>query len=57
MKEIKSDEKEEKKDYNNIETNKDKITKKKKNKKKKIEMNNINNDSLKEPLNSEDDLR
>ena len=28
MKEIKSDEKEEKKDYNNIETNKDKITKK-----------------------------
>ena len=54
MKEIKSDEKEEKKDYNNIETNKDKITK---NKKKKIEMNNINNDSLKEPLNSEDDLR
>ena len=57
MKEIKSDEKEEKKDYNNIGTNKDKITKKKKNKKKKIEMNNINNDSLKEPLNSEDDLR
>ena len=57
MKEIKSDEKEEKKDYNNIETNKDKITKNKKNKKKKIEMNNINNDSLKEPLNSEDDLR
>ena len=57
MKEIKSDEKEEKKDYNNIEANKDKITKNKKNKKKKIEMNNINNDSLKEPLNSEDDLR
>ena len=57
MKEIKSDEKEVKKDYNNIETNKDKITKNKKNKKKKIEMNNINNDSLKEPLNSEDDLR
>ena len=54
MKEIKSDEKEEKKDYNNIGTNKDKITK---NKKKKIEMNNIDNDSLKEPLNSEDDLR
>ena len=57
MKEIKSDEKEEKKDYNNIGTNKDKITKNKKNKKKKIEMNNIDNDSLKEPLNSEDDLR
>ena len=48
MKEIKSDEKEE---NNNIGTNKDKITKKKKNKKKKIEMNNIDNDSLKEPLN------
>ena len=52
MKNLKEEEKEEEK-----EEKKEKKEKKSRKKKKKIEMENVNNNSLKEPLNSDDDLK
>ena len=56
MKNLKEEEKEDEKEEEK-EEKKEKKEKKSRKKKKKIEMENVNNNSLKEPLNSDDDLK